>query len=117
MPTVSVIMNCYNSARYLREAIDSVYAQTRGDWEIVFWDNRSTDESASIARSYDDKLKYFLGSEFMPLGAARNMAVQASRGEYLAFLDCDDLWAPEKLAKQIPLFESQPDVAVVYARC
>ena len=58
-PKVSVIINCYNSETYLREAIDSVYSQSFIDWEIVFLDNDSTDNSASIALSYDDKLKYF----------------------------------------------------------
>ena len=52
-PTVSVIMNCLNSAMYLREAIDSVYSQTYDDWEIIFWDNASTDKSAEVAKSYD----------------------------------------------------------------
>ena len=60
MPKVSVIMNCFNGERFLREAIDSIYSQTFTDWEIIFWDNASTDKSASIAKSYDKKLKYFL---------------------------------------------------------
>jgi len=56
---VSVIMNCHNGEKYLREAIDSVYAQTYKNWEIIFWDNYSTDNSAKIAKSYNDKLKYY----------------------------------------------------------
>lgn len=100
-PTVSVIMNCYNSSTYLREAIDSVYRQDFQDWEIVFFDNHSTDESASIARSYDSKLKYFLNDSTVPLGQARNLAVNLAQGEYIAFLDCDDLWEPSKLSEQI----------------
>ena len=58
-PLVSIIMNCYNSDKYLREAIDSVYAQTFQNWEIIFWDNASTDKSPNIAQSYDEKIKYF----------------------------------------------------------
>ena len=54
-PLVSVVMNCYNGQRYLRDAIDSVYAQTYRNWEIIFWDNASTDRTAEIAHSYDDK--------------------------------------------------------------
>jgi glycosyltransferase involved in cell wall biosynthesis len=102
---VSVVMNCYNSATYLREAIDSVYAQTYSDWEIVFWDNVSTDESPVIARSYDERLRYFRGDSLVPLGAARNLAFDQARGELVAMLDCDDVWLPEKLARQVPLFD------------
>ena len=57
-PLVSVIMNCYNGETYLREAIDSIYAQTYQNWEIIFLDNASTDDSANIAKSYDKKIKY-----------------------------------------------------------
>jgi len=99
-------MNCYNGEKYLRETIDSVYAQTYKNWEIIFWDNASTDKSAEIAKSCDSKLRYFRGEKTIPLGAARNKALEQCRGEYIAFLDCDDLWYPEKLEKQIPLFNN-----------
>ena len=56
-PLVSVIMNCFNGEKYLHEAIDSVYAQSYHNWEIIFWDNASTDDSACIAKTYDNKLK------------------------------------------------------------
>lgn len=114
MPKVSVIMNCYNSDKYLREAIDSVYAQTFDDWEIVFWDNASTDGSAGIAGSYSDKLRYFKACETTSLGAARNMAIQKARGEYIAFLDCDDIWLSEKLALQVAQLDKHPDSALGY---
>lgn len=113
-PLVSVIMNCYNSSRYLREAIDTVYAQTYKSWEIIFWDNASTDNSAEIAKSYDSKLRYFRGEETVPIGKARNLAIDKARGEYIAFLDCDDLWMPGKLEKQIPLFDA-PSVGLVFS--
>lgn len=113
-PLVSVIMNCLNCEKYLKEAIDSVYAQTYSNWEIIFWDNASTDRSAEIAQSYDDKLRYFRGNETIPLGAARNEAIQQVQGEFIAFLDCDDLWLPEKLEKQIPLF-ADTEVGLVYS--
>jgi glycosyltransferase involved in cell wall biosynthesis len=114
-PKVSVIMNCLNCEKYLKEAIDSVYAQTYGDWEIIFWDNTSTDGSAEIAKSYDGHLRYFRGEETIPLGAARNKALEQARGEFIAFLDCDDLWVPEKLGKQIPLFEGDSDLGLVFS--
>jgi len=104
-PLVSVIMNCYNGEKYLRESIDSVYAQTYDNWEIIFWDNASTDNSAEIAGSFNDKLKYYYGENYISLGAARNNAIEQCSGEYIAFLDCDDLWLPDKLRLQIPLFD------------
>lgn len=114
-PGVSVIMNCLNCAKYLREAIDSVYAQTYTNWEIIFWDNVSTDDSAEIAKSYDGKLRYFCGEATVPLGHARNLAIENARGKCIAFLDCDDMWLPEKLEKQMELLEKNPDVMLVYS--
>lgn len=115
-PLVSIIMNCFNSDKYLREAIDSVYAQTYTNWEIIFWDNVSTDSSAVIARSYQDgRMRYFRGETNVPLGHARNFAIEKSRGEFIAFLDCDDLWMPEKLERQIPLFLADEEVGLVYS--
>jgi len=98
-------MNCYNGESYLGEAIDSIYSQTYPNWEIIFWDNASTDGSAQIAKGYDSRLKYFRGENTISLGAARNNAIEQCTGEYIAFLDCDDLWLPDKLGLQIPLFD------------
>ena len=98
---ISIIMNCYNSDKYLREAIDSIYAQTYDNWEIIFWDNCSSDQSASIAKSYDSKLKYFLAKKKAPLGEARNLALKKAKGDYICFLDCDDLYLPNKLEVQL----------------
>lgn len=115
-PFVSVVMNCYNGARYLREALASVLAQTFTDWEIVFWDNRSTDESAAIFKSYsDERFRYFMAPEHTVLGRARNLAVERARGEWVAFLDCDDVWLPEKLAKQVAIIRKEgPELGFVY---
>ncbi len=117
MPLVSIIMNCRNSAKYLREALDSVYRQTFKDYEIIFWDNQSTDGSSKIARSFGDPLKYFRGEEFLPLGAARNKAIEKATGKYIAFLDCDDIWLPKKLEKQVALLESNQSLGLVYSDC
>lgn len=103
---VSIIMNCHNSDRFLSEAIDSIYAQTFKDWEIVFWDNSSTDRSPEIAKSYDERLKYYRSNSISSLGEARNCALQKASGKYIAFLDCDDLYFPDKLEKQISLMKS-----------
>lgn len=111
-PAVSVIMNCLNSSRHLREALDSLMAQTFTDFEVIFWDNASTDASPAIAQSYGPKVRYFRGETIVPLGAGRNLALAQARGRYLAFLDCDDLWRPEKLAAQTALFEVNPRVGL-----
>lgn len=113
MPVVSVIMNCLNSSAHLREAINSVFAQTWTDWEIVFWDNASTDESPAIAQSYGSRVRYFRAEKTAPLGAARNLAIAESKGEFIAFLDCDDEWLPAKLEKQVALFRADPKVGLV----
>ena len=105
-PLISIIMNCYNSDRFLKEAIDSVYAQRYANWEIIFWDNASTDRSATIAQSYDELMKYHLAPQTTPLGEARNLALRRATGKYIAFLDCDDRYLPEKLEKQVKLMES-----------
>lgn len=102
-PLVSVIINCFNGEEYLREAIDSIYSQTYKNWEIIFWDNASTDSSASIAKSYDSRLNYFFGKSLIPLYEARNLALEKCQGEAIAFLDCDDIWKPNKLYEQVVL--------------
>ena len=112
---VSVIMNCYNSGKFLREAIESIYSQTFGNWEIIFWDNASTDDSPEIAKSFDNKLKYFRSENNSSLGEARNLALEKAKGEYIAFLDCDDFWLPGKLESQIPLLDSNPEAGLLYS--
>jgi glycosyltransferase involved in cell wall biosynthesis len=107
-PLVSVVVNCYNGARYLREAMDSIVAQTYPEWEIVFWDNGSTDDSADIARSYGNRVRYFRATRTTPLGAARNLAIQQASGTYIAFLDCDDIWMPEMLTTLVSAMEEGP---------
>jgi glycosyltransferase involved in cell wall biosynthesis len=114
-PLVSILMNCYNGEKYLREAIDSVLAQTYENWEVIFWDNQSTDRSAEIFKSYTDpRLKYFYAPTHTCLYEARNYAIEKTGGDFIAFLDVDDWWLPAKLEKQIPLF-SDPEVGFVYS--
>jgi len=115
MSKVSVIMNCYNGEKYLREAIESVYAQTYKDWEIILWDDESIDNTQEIAISYDDRLKYFRGKKAASLGQARNRALDKATGKYIAFLDQDDIWLSHKLEKQVYVLESTPDIDFVYS--
>ena len=104
-PLVSIIMNCHNGEKYLNEAICSVLSQTYENWELIFWDNQSTDKSSVIVQKYKDtRIQYFYAETYTRLGEARNHAIKKSQGEFIAFLDCDDLWMSTKLEKQIPLF-------------
>lgn len=104
-PLVSVIIPCYNGSAYLADCIESVIAQTFGDWEMLIVDDCSTDDSARIIKEYalrDSRIKYFRtekpsGSPSIP----RNIGIEQSHGNYIAFLDCDDIWLPNKLELQI----------------
>jgi len=111
-PLVSILMNCFNGERYLRESIDSIFSQTYQNWELVFWDNQSTDKSKAIFDSYQDsRLKYYYAPEHTDLGGGRANAFKYLSGDYIAVLDTDDLWLSSKLEKQIQLF-ADPDVGV-----
>ena len=114
-PLVSIIMNCYNGETYLQESINSVLSQTYKNWEIIFWDNQSNDKSVKIFKDYKDgRLKYYLAASHIEiLYKVRNYALKKANGEFIAFLDVDDWWLPEKLEKQIPLFDD-PEVGLVY---
>ena len=114
-PLVSVIMNCYNGEKYLDESIQSVIGQSYDNWELIFWDNKSEDRSAEIFKKYQDKrLKYFYANKHTSLYEARNLAIQKSTGDFISFLDTDDLWEKEKLEKQMGYFEDR-SIGVVYS--
>jgi glycosyltransferase involved in cell wall biosynthesis len=117
-PYFSVIMNCHNSAEFLRQAIDSVFSQSFQSWEIIFFDNESNDQSAQIAQEYGSKLRYFYNPIKVPLGKARNQAITKARGKYLCFLDCDDLWMASKLKLQhdkLASWDGDREAAICYS--
>jgi glycosyltransferase involved in cell wall biosynthesis len=114
-PLVSVILPTYNRAEYLRRSIDSVLKQTFLNWELIIWDDGSTDETEELVRSYNtSKIKYFYDENH---GAyyARNKAIAISCGEYLAFLDSDDEWIDQKLSAQIEVMIAQPTIDLIFA--
>lgn len=115
---ISVIINCYNGGKYLPETIQSVLAQTYDNWEIILWDNQSTDNSAEIVRNFtDDRIKYYKAPEHTKLGKARNLAIEKTTGEWCAFLDSDDLWLPNKLQKQMDIIKSENEqLGLVYGQ-
>jgi len=115
VPLVSVIVNVRNGATFLRDALDCVMAQTFADWEMIVWDDCSTDESADIVARYKDpRVRYFLSQDETVLGEARDRAIRQATGEWLAFLDQDDLWIPTKLEKQMAIADKQ--VGLIYGR-
>jgi glycosyltransferase involved in cell wall biosynthesis len=114
-PLVSVIMNCYNGETYLFDSIKSILDQTYNNFEIIFWDNQSKDNSAIIFKSFKDKrLKYYYAKKHTSLYKARNLAIQKSKGKFIAFLDTDDIWVKDKLNLQIKKFINKK-IGVVYA--
>ena len=114
-PLVSIIMNCYNGETYLQESINSVLSQTYKNWELIFWDNKSQDKSEEIFKGHEDKrFKYFYANKHATLYKARNLAIEKSKGDFIAFLDTDDLWDKNKLELQMHYFNN-PEVGVVFS--
>src|SRR3989344_7717878 len=110
--TVSGIMPVYNGAATLAEAIDSVLAQTFRDFEIILVDDGSTDTTPEVVKRYRGKLRYY---HIANCGGAdaRNYGVSKSNGKLLAFLDADDRWHPEKLARSVEAIHTNRDAAMV----
>tara|TARA_A100001015_G_scaffold77126_1_gene85665 strand:- start:205 stop:1095 length:891 start_codon:yes stop_codon:yes gene_type:complete len=114
-PSVSIIMNCLNGEEYLEDSLKSIVNQSYKNWELIFWDNRSTDNSADILKSFKDKrIRYFYAKKKTVLYHARNLAIKKARGKFIAFLDVDDFWEKNKLALQIPKFQNKK-VGLVYS--
>ena len=114
--TVSIVVASYNYGQYLREALDSIRAQTLANWEAIIVDDGSSDDSARVASTYLNDPRFRL-IERLHQGqpATKNTGIAASRGEFIAFLDADDRWHPAKLAKQLALMQ-RPEVGVAYSR-
>lgn len=115
MPKVSIIINCYNGEQYLQQTLNSIKSQSYDDYEIIFWDNSSTDRSAEIAKRHGDRLKYYCSKHTVPLGEARNYAINSASGEYIAFLDADDLWSKNKLRVQVNILDEHKEVGLVHS--
>jgi len=117
---VSVIMPTYNSEKFIGETIESVIGQTYKSWEMIVVDDGSTDKTEVIVRFYmskDPRIKYLpLGYNSGRPAVPRNYGIKHAKGEYIAFLDSDDLWLPGKLEKQIKLFQISNETAMVYTR-
>lgn len=112
-PEISVVIPAYNAADLLPDAIDSVLAQTYRDFEIIVVDDGSTDSTPQVMKRYTSNVRY-IRKENGGSASARNRGIQAAEGEYIALLDSDDLWLPEKLELQMEQFRSNPNLAWSY---
>lgn len=114
-PLVSIIIPTYNRAHFLKEAINSVLSQTYKNWELIIVDDGSTDNTSEVVRGFADKRIVYLKQENMGAPVARNRGIKESKGEYIAFLDSDDIWLPQKLQRQLEIFNtSRLNPRVVY---
>ncbi|MDC0896403.1 glycosyltransferase [Candidatus Pelagibacter sp.] len=115
-PLVSIIVNCYNGEKYLNETLKSIESQTYKDYEVIFWDNCSTDNSSKIFHKFKNpKFKYFSSHNKVKLYDARNMALNECNGEIITFLDVDDLWKNNKLQMQVYEIQKNPEVGLIYS--
>jgi len=121
-PQVSVIMIFFNAEAFLAEAITSVLAQTYSDWELLLVDDGSIDQSTAIAKEYRDRypeqVRYFEHASHSNRGksTSRNLGLEKATGRYIAFLDADDVFLPQKLERQVALLKANPDAGMVYGR-
>lgn len=113
MAKVSVVIPTYNSAKYIVSTVESVLNQTYPDFEVIVVDDGSTDETQQLLQPYRDRISYIF-QENKKYSGARNTGLRAATGEYIAFLDSDDLWLPTKLEEQVAVFSGHPDVVLVH---
>lgn len=117
---VSVVIIFLDCEKFIQEAIESVLAQTYDNWELLLVDDGSTDASTRIAQRYATQhprqVRYLEHPAHQNRGkaASRNLGIRHAQGEYIAFLDADDVWLPHKLAEQVPLLDSQPEAGMLY---
>jgi glycosyltransferase involved in cell wall biosynthesis len=103
-PTVSVVIPAYNAGKLVRRVLESVLAQTYGDFEVLVVDDGSSDDTGTIARSFEDaRVRYVQHERNLGAAAARNTGIRLAKGRYIAFLDSDDTWLPEKLEHQLAI--------------
>lgn len=110
---VSIIVPVFNHAKYIKEGIQSLLSQTYNRREIIVVDDGSTDSSGDIARELGDAVKVFRQKN-SGIGAARNLGIKNASGEFLAFMDADDLWVKDKLHKQLVLFDQDPELDMTF---
>jgi glycosyltransferase involved in cell wall biosynthesis len=113
MPRVSIIIPTHNRKAFVQEAVDSVLAQTYEDYELIVVDDGSADDTGEALKRYEKRLHYLYQTN-QGVSAARNDGLAHARGEFIAFLDSDDLWLPKKLAKQVAYMDQHPEAQICY---
>lgn len=113
-PKVSVVIPAFNAEEFITETIDSVLAQTYRDYEIIVVDDGSVDNTAELVRQFGNPVRYIKTENRGP-SHARNVGIREAQGQYVAFLDADDLWTPDKLAIQVEFLSKRPDIDFVFA--
>ena len=116
-PLVSIIINCYNSAKFLKKSIRSVISQSYKNWELIIFDNFSNDNTKSEILKFkkSKKIRYFRSKRLYSLYNARNLAVKKTNGSLISFLDADDWWSKNKLKKQVEFLEQNKKYNIVYS--
>tara|TARA_Y200000002_G_scaffold335052_1_gene302397 strand:- start:856 stop:1659 length:804 start_codon:yes stop_codon:yes gene_type:complete len=115
-PLVSIIINCHNGEKYLNESLNSVFNQTYKNFEVIFFNNYSNDNSEKILKKFSDKrIKYFKSKKLYNLYNARNLAINKAKGKYITFIDVDDIWNKNKLEKQIDFLNKNKQFKIVYS--
>jgi glycosyltransferase involved in cell wall biosynthesis len=115
MPRVTIAIPTHNRAELVVEAVESALGQTYADTELIVIDNGSTDDTAARLEPFLDRIR-LVRQENRGRAGARNRAITEASGEYIAFLDSDDTWLPDKLARQVPHLDANPDVALVHGQ-
>ena len=116
LPTVSVVLPAYNAASFIQSTLESVFNQTYQDYELIVVDDGSIDTTAEILRSYGDRIRYFW-KENGGQSSSRNAGIKLARGQYIAFIDHDDLWLENKLALQLKEMAFGANVGMVTTGC
>jgi glycosyltransferase involved in cell wall biosynthesis len=121
-PLVSAIIIFLNGEEFMAEAVESIFAQSYAAWELLLVDDGSTDGSTALARryaaQYPEKVRYLEHDNHQNRGmsASRNLGISQAKGGYIAFLDTDDIWLPQKLEQQVAILQAHPEAAMVYGR-
>jgi glycosyltransferase involved in cell wall biosynthesis len=117
LPLVSIILNCYNSAKFLKKSISSVIFQNYKNWELIIFDNCSNDNTKSEILKFkkNKKIKYFRSKKLYSLYNARNLAIEKTKGSLITFLDADDWWLKNRLKKQVEFLEQNKQCNIIYS--
>lgn len=113
-PTVSVIMPVYNTERYVAEALKSILSQSYKNLEVICIDDGSTDGTLSVLEKFKDRIIILKNEHNMGIAPTRNKGLSAAHGDFIAFMDADDIWKPEKLEKQLQEFEKNPELGICF---